>query len=251
MFELWTDHSERAKELAALTSRPDASLITAVSGEEPNEKALQALVDRYWKTLYSRCELLTLDRDKAKELAQETWVRVLRARTTLRPDGNFGGYITTIATNIWRDQLRSERCAGALARARLLPLDARSSGDDDSSIMLGETLPDVRTASAEAEILLKIDLDWALSRLPSTLREVVIARYVDGETAAEIGRRVGRTPQTITTWLRQAITELREQLVSTPTSKALATCGDDARDPANSGDDGHGRRPSTIWRATT
>jgi RNA polymerase sigma-70 factor (ECF subfamily) len=229
MLALRTERPERTPASEELAAWPDAWLITAVSGEEPNEEALQALVDRYWKTLYSRCELLTLNRDRASDLAQETWVRVLRARTTLRPDGNFGGYITTIATNIWRDQLRSEHCAGALARSRLVPLDAPSSGDDDYSLVLGETLPDVRTVFAEAAILLRIELDQALSRLPPISREVVIARYVNGESAAEIGQRLGRTQQTITRWLREAITELREYLVSTPTSEAVMTPRDDLR----------------------
>src|SRR5919204_2867113 len=91
---------------------PDARLIEAVSGDPPDDAALQALVDRYWKALYARCHLLTQSPDLASDLAQESWYRVLRSRHTLQPDGNFPGYLTTVATNLWRDHNRSERRAG-------------------------------------------------------------------------------------------------------------------------------------------
>jgi RNA polymerase sigma-70 factor (ECF subfamily) len=191
---------------------PDSWLISAVRGDEVDDTALQVLVDRHWRTLYGRCELLTLDRERARDLAQEAWTRLLRARTMLRPEGNFAGYVTTIATNIWRDQNRLNRNAAALADHRLLPLDARSSTDDGDSVALGDTVPDVHGHSSEEELNLKLDVDRALSRMTPQLREVLVARYVDGESAAEIAERFGRTQQTITAWLRQAAREMKEYL---------------------------------------
>jgi RNA polymerase sigma-70 factor (ECF subfamily) len=189
---------------------PDSWLISAVCGDEVDDTALQVLVDRHWRALYGRCERLTLDPERARDLAQETWTRLLRARTMLRPDGNFAGYVTTIATNIWRDQNRSHSRAAALADHRLLPLDAPSSTDDDDSVALGETVADVHGHSSEEALNLKLDVDRALSRLTPHLREVLIARYVDGESAATIAERFDRTQQTITAWLRQAAGEMRE-----------------------------------------
>jgi RNA polymerase sigma factor (sigma-70 family) len=189
---------------------PDSWLISAVCGEVVDDTALQVLVDRHWRTLYGRCELLTLDRERARDLAQETWTRLLRARTTLRPDGNFAGYVTTIATNIWRDQNRSRRKAAALAEHRLLPLDARHSTEDGDSVALGETVADTSEHSSEEELNLKLDFDRALSRLTPQLREVLVARYLDGQSAAELARRFGRTQQTITAWLRKAAREMKE-----------------------------------------
>jgi RNA polymerase sigma-70 factor (ECF subfamily) len=188
---------------------PDSWLISAVCGDEVDDAALQALVDRHWRTMYGRCELLTLDRERARDLAQETWMRVLRARRTLRPDGNFAAYVRTIATNIWRDQNRSSRNAAGLADGRLLPLDATFATDDRDSVALADTLPDVSGHSSEEELNFKLDFDRAVSRLTPQLREVLVARYVDGESAAEIAKRFGRTQQTITTWLRQALHQMK------------------------------------------
>jgi RNA polymerase sigma-70 factor (ECF subfamily) len=192
-----------------LSTWPDSWLIAAVCDDEGDDAALQVLVDRHWRALYGRCELLTLDRERARDLAQETWTRLLRARTMLRPDGNFAGYVTTIATNIWRDQNRSHGRASALADHRLLPFDAPLSTDDDDGVALGDTVPDVHGHSSEEALNLKLDVDRALSRLTPHLREVLIARYVDGESAAAIAERFGRTQQTITAWLRQAAREMK------------------------------------------
>src|SRR5215204_1389497 len=50
---------------------PDAWLVAAARREPPDAAALDALVARHWGRLYARCELLTLDRQAASDLAQE------------------------------------------------------------------------------------------------------------------------------------------------------------------------------------
>ncbi len=195
-------------------SWPDARLVDAVRAEPPDAAALDALVARYWAPLHARCELLTLDREVARDIAQETWLRVLRARTALQPDANFVGYLMTIATNLCRDRHRSARRAGPLADARLASLDDAATGADDAPI-LSNVIADPDRLPPDEQLLLRIDLDRALACLEPRAREVLIARYVDGESAAEIGARFGRTEQTVTTWLRNAIREIRVALAST------------------------------------
>lgn len=190
---------------------PDAWLITAVRREPVDEASLDALVKRYWKTLFARCQILTLDREAASDLAQEAWLRVLRARSTLEPDGNFHAYIITVATNLWRDRNRTDRRAGAMADNRLASLDAPSS-DHGESIALVDAVPDARTLSMDDQVLLKMDIDTALQRLSPQLRDVLVSRFIAGESAAEIGRRYDRTEQTISGWIREAVREMRIHL---------------------------------------
>jgi RNA polymerase sigma-70 factor (ECF subfamily) len=190
---------------------PDAWLINAVRREPPDEASLDELVTRYWKTLFARCQILTLDRDTANDLAQEAWLRVLRARTTLRPDGNFRAYIITVATNLWRDRNRTARRAGAMADSRLESLDAPDP-DHGHPMALVDVVPDASTLSMDDQVLLKMDIDGALQRLSPDLRDVLVSRYVEGESAAEIGRRYDRTEQTITSWIREAVLEMKVHL---------------------------------------
>jgi RNA polymerase sigma factor (sigma-70 family) len=200
---------------------PDAWLINAVRREPPDEAALDVLVTRYWKALFARCQILTLDRDAANDLAQEAWLRVLRARGTLQPDGNFRAYIITVATNLWRDGIRSARRAGPMADSRLESLDSPDPGHGQSMALV-DVVPDASTLSMDDQVLLKMDIDAALKRLSPDLRDVLVSRYVGGESAAEIGRRYDRTEQTISSWIREAVREMKVYLGESHTFDALA-----------------------------
>jgi len=190
---------------------PDAWLINAIRREPSDESALDVLVGRYWKPLFARCQMLTLNVEAANDLAQEAWLRVLRARATLKPDGNFHAYISTIATNLWRDQNRSARRAGALSDSRIESLDA-TDADDDQPISLMDVVTEPDSLPPEEEILLRMDIDSALERLSPHLRDVLVSRIIAGESAAEIGHRYERTEQTITGWIREAVREMKVYL---------------------------------------
>jgi RNA polymerase sigma factor (sigma-70 family) len=190
---------------------PDAWLVNAIRRDPPDQEALSALVDRYWKTLFARCRMLTIEREAASDLAQEAWLRVLRARRSLDPDGNFHAYITTIATNLWRDRHRVARRAGLLAENRLSSLDSATT-EGGEPVSLIDVIADPRALSLDDQALLAMDLDLALARLSSHLRDVLISRFVLGESAAEIGRRYDRTEQSITGWIREAVREMKIHL---------------------------------------
>jgi len=181
-----------------------------VRTDPPDEAALDVLVDRYWEPLFGRCQMLTLNHEKARDLAQEAWYRVLRARHSLKPGGNFPAYLTTIATNLWRDWYRSAKRAGPMADYRLASLDEVISSDDGTSIVFGDAIADLSALSSHDEMLLSVDIDDALKQLTPLLRDVLVARFLTGESCAEIGRRHGRTEQTISAWVRQAIRLMQE-----------------------------------------
>lgn len=190
---------------------PDAWLINAIRREPSDEAALDVLVSRYWRPLFARCQMLTLNADAANDLAQESWLRVLRARASLKPDGNFHAYIATIATNLWRDQNRSARRAGALADARIESLDA-TEADSDQPVSLMDVVTEPGSLALDEQIVLRMDIDSALERLSPHLRDVLVSRIIDGESAAEIGHRYERTEQTITSWIREAVKEMKVYL---------------------------------------
>jgi hypothetical protein len=53
-----------------ISSWSDAQLILSVQCEPPDEDALDVLVARHWNRLFVRCQMLTLNREKALDLAQ-------------------------------------------------------------------------------------------------------------------------------------------------------------------------------------
>lgn len=198
----------------ATRSWSDARLIAAIQEEPSNQDAWHELVRRYWHTLFARCRKLTRGSDLAWDLAQETWSRVLRARATLRPDGNFPAYLNMVARNICRDQHRSSRRAGDMAEHRLLSLDVPMPSEDDDTLVLADIIRDRQGASRADRLALAIDIHGAFARLTPRLREVVVARHVRGESTAVLGRRYDCSEQTINTWLRRAGRLLQEYLAA-------------------------------------
>src|SRR5882672_1093080 len=161
-----------APEMPDVVDWPDFQLIAAVRRDPPHQAALDALVDRYWKPLFGRCQMLALNHQRASDLAQEAWCRVLRARHSLKPDGNFRAYLSTVATNLWRDWHRSARRAGPLGERRLSSLDAALPGGEGETVFLKDVVPDLDSLEAEKCRLLRLDIDLALDRLAPQLREV-------------------------------------------------------------------------------
>ena len=207
--EASTRFADEWAQLRDVTVWPEAWLIAAVRHDPPDVQALDALANRYWKSLFGRCQLLTANREKASDLAQEAWCRVLRTRHALKPGGNLPAYLTTIATNLWRDWYRSARRAGPMADARLESLDAANPNEDGEGVALVDRIPDLRALPPEEQTLLAMDIDNALEHLTPQLREVLVARFIIGESCAEIGQRYGRTEQSISGWVRQALREMR------------------------------------------
>jgi DNA-directed RNA polymerase specialized sigma24 family protein len=98
-----------------------------------------------------------------------------------------------------------------MADSRIASLDAPVAADHTGgeSIPLINLTADPHTLSPDDQILLEMDLDNALGRLEPRLRDVLISRFITGESAAEIGQRYDRTEQAITGWIREAIRPMK------------------------------------------
>ncbi len=207
-------HRDTPVELASGDVRgwSDAALVDAIRAEIVNERALDVLVDRHWKTLFSRCRMLTQTVDEATDLSQSAWYRVLRARRSLDPTRSFAAYLATTATNLWRDSARAAHRAGPLAAHRLDSLDAPLQTGHGPSVMLVDMLADPQSHASEDRVVRAVDIDRALARLKPRLREVLIARFLDGESTADIARREGRSEQSVNGWIREALAEMKVHL---------------------------------------
>lgn len=204
---------EAKTRLTEVDSWTDAWLVAAIRCNPPDTEALDELARRHWKSLFGRCQMLAANREEAGDLAQEAWCRLLRARASLKPDGNFPGYLHTIAMNLWRDRCRAERRAGAMAGNQLVSLDAKSPNAEGELCSFGDVVPDLASLDANERATVMKDVDQALAELTPALRGVLVARYLMNESCAEIGRRHGRTEQTVSGWIRQGIHEMKTYLL--------------------------------------
>lgn len=200
----------------SVASLSEAELISSVRCDPPDEAALEVLITRYRGYLFARCQMLTLNHENALDLSQATWCRLLRNRQALKADGNFRAYLGTIATNLFRDSYRSARRAGPMAENHLASLDSLLTNNENDELFLKDTLCDLDALEAHKRTLLKMDIDAALRQLTPQLREMLVARFIDGESCAEIGLRCGRPEQTISRWVREALRQMKTELEKDP-----------------------------------
>jgi RNA polymerase sigma-70 factor (ECF subfamily) len=81
----------------------DASVSAPPAGE------FEALVIAHHDDIHRYLRRMTGRRSDAEDLAQETFLRAYRAFAALAPDANRRSWLYTIATNAYRNHVRSER----------------------------------------------------------------------------------------------------------------------------------------------
>jgi RNA polymerase sigma-70 factor (ECF subfamily) len=154
----------------------------------------------------------------AADVAQETFVRVLKNFTILRPlaPGQVRAWLRTTARNVARD-LKKKR------RPRPLPID----GESGSGLGNGGLPPPVSplpSPSAEAaQRELAERLLAAIDGLPKNQRRAITLYWLDDLPAAEVAREMGRDLGSVAGLLRNGMRGLRKALAEEP-SGGLGPC---------------------------
>jgi RNA polymerase sigma-70 factor (ECF subfamily) len=129
----------------------------------------------YMDGLYAYAMVLSRNPAMAADLVQETYLRALKAKESLRPDSNVKSWLFTILRNIWLNQLRHERAGPKIAEL-----------DSD------ENLADVSVATTEDPLDLYLRKQQrervraAIQQLPVEFREIIILREYEELSYSEI-----------------------------------------------------------------
>src|ERR1700722_1556970 len=87
----------------------------------------------YIDGLYGYAMVLSRKQAQGADLVQETYVRALKAKASLRPSSNVKGWLFTILRNIWLNDGRHQRAAPKIADVEpeetLADLSVPTSGD--------------------------------------------------------------------------------------------------------------------------
>lgn len=173
----------------------------ALSYIDGNNKAFDELLTRNQDKLFSYIFFVVRDEDKANDLFQETFVKVITKLHQKRyvDSGKFSAWIMRIAHNVIMDWYREQR-----ARNLVEPTE-----ENDLSDLSGNDVLDVNVENKYVNDQIMTDVKKMMNMLPPTQREVVFMRFYQDLSFKEIAELTGVSINTSLGRMRYAILNLR------------------------------------------
>jgi RNA polymerase sigma-70 factor, ECF subfamily len=172
-----------------------------------HDAALNGLMERHATSVFQFLVRMVGNEEDANDLAQETFVRVFRSRTSFRINEKFSTWLYTIAANLARNHFRWR------ARHPNVSLEAEVG---DTKQTLGSTLPanelgpNEQAQAAERAAAVRV----AVGKLPEDLREAIVLCEWEELRVAEAAAILETTPKAVESRLYRARGILRERLKS-------------------------------------
>jgi RNA polymerase sigma-70 factor (ECF subfamily) len=155
----------------------------------------------YMDGLYAYAMVLSRNPAMAADLVQESYLRALKAKASLRPDSNVKSWLFTILRNIWLNHLRHERAG---------PKPAELDSDEnlaDVSITTSEDPLDLYLRKQQRE-----RVRAAIQQLPIEFREIIILREYEELSYTEIANVLQCPMGTVMSRLARARSRLGDLL---------------------------------------
>ena len=180
----------------ALLDRTTDSPPMTETAEGPGER-LARLFDGHQRRLFRLAVRLAADREEARDLVQETFLRAARSPRSL-PGGDSGGEAWLVRTlvNLCRDRWRR-----AAVRER------------EREFLKAENTPAGHPGAAEAAAVARATVSAALARLSPRRRAVIVLHELEGQPVREVARLLGVAEVTVRWHLLAARRELARVLL--------------------------------------
>ncbi|GAB1448468.1 MAG: sigma-70 family RNA polymerase sigma factor [Bacteroidetes bacterium] len=169
-----------------------------------NDRALEELIKRHKRNIFSAIYLLVRDRSLAEDIFQETFIKIIH---TLRSgnyneEGKFVGWAVRVGRNLTIDYLRK------LNRDTTI---TDSEGNDIFSYLkiAEETTHEQKILQFHAEEKIKALIKY----LPEEQKQVIIMRHWGNMSFKEIGDATGVSVNTALGRMRYALNNLRKLMV--------------------------------------
>ena len=180
----------------------------AVQGREA---AYRELIRRYQRPVFSLAYRMVRDRELAEDLAQETFIKVLNAIDSYRPEYKFSSWIFKIANNAAIDHLR-RRSLNTLSLDGS-PHASTPDAIEATTLQIGDGAESQLEAVAARELGAQIEA--AIGQLRPEYRSCILLRHVDGRPYEEIAEMLDLPLGTVKTYIHRARNELRILLANT------------------------------------
>ncbi|MGH9867747.1 MAG: RNA polymerase sigma factor [Candidatus Polarisedimenticolia bacterium] len=174
--------------------------------QEGDEEAFQELVRRYKEPIVSFVMRMLNDREKAVDVAQETFINVFTHADSYRPVASFTGWLYRIAYNLAINEIRRQK------RQPAISLDAPAPGQDADSRPLE---PRDDREGIEEQMLqheLHENVRRCVAALPARYRGAIVMKDMEGMTFEEIAVVLGCPESTVKSRVMRGRRMLRTRL---------------------------------------
>ncbi|MFV0443977.1 MAG: RNA polymerase sigma factor [Planctomycetaceae bacterium] len=191
----------------AYANDPEVQLMLRV--KHGDEQAFSQLVDKYQHRLIAIfANLLGGDVAQAEDLAQETFLRIYRARNGYQPTAKFSTWVYTIANNLASN---SRRNAGKRKEVPLAPAESGPLGMNSQEKILAEKSALMPSRQLDKSELQGVVLQ-ALDALNERQRLAILLHKFEGLSYADIGEAMELTEEAVKSLLSRAREQLRNVL---------------------------------------
>jgi RNA polymerase sigma-70 factor, ECF subfamily len=192
--------------LNAATQLSDQDLVARA--RKGSEKAYRELLGRYQRPVFSLIFRMVRDRERAEDLAQETFVRVFNNIDRYDDRYKFSSWIFKIANNLTIDSIRRKEVPtvsmdgsrNAVTPDQIAATTLSIASDDENP----EELLEARELGEEIE--------RAIDLLRPDYRTAILLRHVEGRPYEEIAEIMSVPLGTVKTYIHRARHALRESL---------------------------------------
>ena len=181
----------------------DAELLDRIRNGASDDFA--ELVQRHQSQVFAILYRYERDHQKLEDLAQETFIKVLNAIRSYRPEFKFSSWIFKIANNASIDHLRRRELD-------TLSLDGSPHAQTpdemhSTALQLGARQESPLDEVAARELGSQIEV--AIARLRPEYRSCILLRHVEGHSYEEIAQMLDLPLGTVKTYIHRARNELR------------------------------------------
>lgn len=172
------------------------------------DDAYRELLRRYQRPVFSLIYRMVRDRELAEDLAQETFVKVLNALDSYRPEFKFSSWIFKIANNAAIDHLRRRQLD-------TLSLDGAPQATTPERVEATALQVSDRGESPLDELEareLGSAIEQAIGKLRPEYRACIILRHIEDRPYEEIADILDLPLGTVKTYIHRARAELQDAL---------------------------------------
>jgi RNA polymerase sigma-70 factor, ECF subfamily len=187
------------------TPQTDLDLPLVRALQTGDERALNELIRKYQEPLFGFICRYTGDEETARDLVQETFVRLYFGIRQFKPRAKFATWLYSIAMNLCRDHARSKH------RRQTYATESLDAGDVHREVPSEDRGPAANVESREGLAA----LEKAIHELPHDLRVALLLFTIEGRSPQECAELLGVSAKAVETRVYRARKRLENKLRAT------------------------------------